>query len=496
MIGIYNDIEFYKAGGVGSRSYEGELVSFKSNSGTLLKSLLVEGAPSQELNGYDYPIPLGASINLLPYPYTSGTTTINGVTFTMSADGRVSLSGTASQNATYTLWYNIGSALTSGSQYYIYGNSRSHANTGIGYMINSDYDGLKYDNGYGLLFTYRGSSDDLLIGISVEAGTNTNGVTFRPMVTTYANRNLPYEPYQNYCPFNSYTYAYTRVGKNSTTTGSRYSRSLSPARYGFTYDFATGKLTTTHAVITLDSSLTWTKATPTSNVDNWVATIEGISSDTPSANSLSNWFRYDSGSSYKGWGYYYLSTSGQIRIETRSGQFADAAAFGEWLDAQNTNGQPVQLLYKLATPTINTYGTSSITLADGFTAVWSETGNVSVTVSDTTLKIKRPSDFNIQREDIYAGQYTTCVGSIKADRIGWRYSDTTIECDELTDDELIFLTGINSAVSFRFTDSDGEHDEQVIREGFANVPTRLTAPDGSVIWKKVKINIKFIDAHS
>lgn len=118
------------------------------------------------------------------------------------------------------------------------------------------------------------------------------------------------------------------------------------------------------------------------------------------------------------------------------------------------------------------------------------------TITIAGHEFKRPSAFAIQREDIYAGEYTTCVGSIKADRVGWKYSDITLTFDELTPDELAFLTGITGAVEFTFTDSDGSHTENVIRAGFVNTPTRATLPDGKAIWKNVDISLRFIDAHN
>lgn len=118
------------------------------------------------------------------------------------------------------------------------------------------------------------------------------------------------------------------------------------------------------------------------------------------------------------------------------------------------------------------------------------------TISIAGHEFKRPNDFSIQREDIYAGEYTTCTGAVKADRVGWKYSDITLTFDELTPDELAFLTGISGAVAFVFTDSDGTHTEQVIRSGFMNTPTRLTLPNGKAIWKDVEIGLRFIDAHN
>lgn len=349
-----------------------------------------------------------------------------------------------------------------------------------------------------------GAADKDYEGTLVSFPSNSETTTLSSLlVTKPPSQNLNGQsrpiPETNYCPFYSDSYCYIRVGKNTTvqSQATRYSRSLSPVRYGYTYDFRTGRLTTTYAVITLDSTLTWSKSVPSNVVDLWVATITGIDTTVNKTTSLMTQFAYDTSSGYRGWGYFDIGSSGTVRIETNTGRFADAAAFGAWLDEQKDNNKPVQLLYPLATPTINTYTSSAITLADGTTNIWSESGyNVKAKVVEKLLTLKRPSDLVLEKEDIYAGTYTTCVGSTKADRIGWKYKDTSIDFDELTPDELGWLMAIRGAVSFRFDDVDGAHDEQVIKNGLANVPTRLTMSDGTVIWKNAKLSIKFIDAHN
>lgn len=109
---------------------------------------------------------------------------------------------------------------------------------------------------------------------------------------------------------------------------------------------------------------------------------------------------------------------------------------------------------------------------------------------------KRPSDFVIQREDIYAGEYTTCVGSTKADRVGWKYSDMTLVFDELTPTELGYLLSISGSVTFTFTDADGSHSENVICTGIMNTPTRFTLPSSQIVWKNCEVGLRFIDAHN
>lgn len=108
----------------------------------------------------------------------------------------------------------------------------------------------------------------------------------------------------------------------------------------------------------------------------------------------------------------------------------------------------------------------------------------------------RPSDFTLTKQDIYAGEYTTCTGDLIADRIGWKYADFTLSWDTLPDAMLKKLAGISGSVNLVFTDSDGQHTESIIRAGFQNTPTRLTGADGLALWKDVNVEIRFITAHA
>jgi len=118
------------------------------------------------------------------------------------------------------------------------------------------------------------------------------------------------------------------------------------------------------------------------------------------------------------------------------------------------------------------------------------------TITINGSEIFRPSEFDLKREDVYSGEYTTCTGAIIADRIGWRYSDIELKYDTLPDAQMSVLFAMSGANTLTFTDSDGSHTETVIRLGFTNTPTRFTAYDGSVLWKDVAVNLRFINVHN
>ena len=118
------------------------------------------------------------------------------------------------------------------------------------------------------------------------------------------------------------------------------------------------------------------------------------------------------------------------------------------------------------------------------------------TITINNVEIFRPNDFTPEREDVYAGEYTTCTGKTVADRIGWKFSDMSLEWDMLTADMMSTITSLPGSFDITFTDSDGSHTATVIKTGFANTATRLTDNFNNVIWKNVKLNISFIDAHN
>ena len=111
-------------------------------------------------------------------------------------------------------------------------------------------------------------------------------------------------------------------------------------------------------------------------------------------------------------------------------------------------------------------------------------------------QIPRPPKFSPAREDIYKGDYVTCTGKTIADKIGWKYSDMSLEWDALPQqmvDVLVNMSGVNTVV---FDDLDGELvSEQIVRTSAVALRHRYTQ-GGVTIWKKVKVEIKFIGSHT
>lgn len=118
------------------------------------------------------------------------------------------------------------------------------------------------------------------------------------------------------------------------------------------------------------------------------------------------------------------------------------------------------------------------------------------TIKINGTDILRPSDFSPQREDLYAAEITTCTGKTIADRIGWKYSDMTMEWDMLPQKQLEVLLSMQGECEVTFTDADGiSHTERIVRSSAVSTVTRSTGADGHPVWSDVKVEVRFLDAH-
>lgn len=110
-------------------------------------------------------------------------------------------------------------------------------------------------------------------------------------------------------------------------------------------------------------------------------------------------------------------------------------------------------------------------------------------------QVSRPPAFAPEKEDIYKGDYTTCTGKIIADRVGWKFSDMTLEWEALPQSMVDVLIGMSGVSTMQFDDLDGNQcQEQVVRSSVVAMRHRYTQ-GGVTIWKEVKVSIRFIGSH-
>ena len=196
----------------------GAIASFADGAdGMPVKSLVCQITPVQDLHGQDAPYPAGGGKNKLNN--TAETTTNNGVTFTVNADGSVSCSGTATDTAVFRISQSFDYA-----ESMILNGCPSGGSYGSGYSMmacNSNgsavtgQTGTSCDIGSGVTIPSEYISSITQIQIIVRSGVNMNGKEFYPMLRFASVADGTYAPYKNICPISGWTgLSLTRDGAN------------------------------------------------------------------------------------------------------------------------------------------------------------------------------------------------------------------------------------------------------------------------------------------
>ena len=175
----------------------GVLVSFTTLRSAPLKDLSVSLAPIQSGSGDPSPTnvrPISGRTGLTVtragknlFHNTATTQTINDVTFTVNSDGTVSTSGTATAAAALTL----GSIMLKKGVSYILNGCPSGGSTSR-YLIS--FSGIGFDSGSGYSYTPANDTTAYVV-ITVFAGINVTGMTFKPMVRFASVSAADYNPY-------------------------------------------------------------------------------------------------------------------------------------------------------------------------------------------------------------------------------------------------------------------------------------------------------------
>ena len=128
--------------------------------------------------------------NLIPYPYVTKSSTINGVTFTVNNDGTVNVNGTATDGD--ALFYLV-SAYNLSLSYDCYFSGCPAGGSSSSYLLQAYTPAPKYysDTGSGFLAP---ANIDVAVVLVVRKGFTANNLVFKPMLN-YGSSALPYEPY-------------------------------------------------------------------------------------------------------------------------------------------------------------------------------------------------------------------------------------------------------------------------------------------------------------
>lgn len=176
-----------------------------------IKDLSVNIQGTQELNGYDKPWVGGAGKNLFQNRGISKT--VNGITYTVNADGTVIANGTATAVSVYELFWTG----TSGTSYILNGcPSGGSSNTYAMDTYNSNVP-LVRDYGSGATFTRDGNSQR--VRIVIFNGVTVENLVFSPMIRLSTVSDSAYEPYENIAPITTYnSVTITQTGNSETKT--------------------------------------------------------------------------------------------------------------------------------------------------------------------------------------------------------------------------------------------------------------------------------------
>lgn len=161
--------------------------------------------PVQDLHGYDSPWPAGGGKNKLHN--TATTTTNNGVTFTVNADGSVSCAGTATATAVFKMFQTF--SITADI---ILNGCPSGGDYNSGYsLFMADSRGASVtpnvpsvDTGNGVTIPAQYVSDIVQIQIIARTGTNMDGKVFYPMIRLATETDATFAPYENLCPISGW----------------------------------------------------------------------------------------------------------------------------------------------------------------------------------------------------------------------------------------------------------------------------------------------------
>lgn len=505
MSTIYDKITISNPSGGLTSTYNGTQINVDTPAVSNVLKAEVTFESTQNLNGYGRPWPAGGYVNHLPYPYTSASQTKSGVTFTMSADG-VTMNGTATAEISISLSYqNL--SLVNGSYYAFYGGTKTYNTDGVGLYIDSDYGDLLYDEGSGIEFRYY-TDDDLLLGIKIKNGTRLSNVKFTPMLTVRASKGAQYSPYANICSFSSA--ASSILYKRASATSSyinQYSKSFNKSIYFGTFDYVSGQLISEYAAVALTSTdFEWSVYNNSSNSRAFRAQIPGMYGGSQSQCDKDKCYCthavWSTTNTYGKYGWFYYANGYVYFMDYGSPQkWSTVDDFKAWLDAENAANTPVTILYPLATPEESTLTRTTLQTTAGVT-YWDTSSTESsrrpltLTIRQTTFNLPRPLNFNVQREDIYAGQYTTCTGETRSDRIGWKYSDMSWSWDALNQIDVEKLCSLSGECTLTFDDPLGDSiEEQFIRKSVVSMRSRNKFKD-EYWWTGVSCSISFIESHT
>lgn len=297
--------------------------------------------------------------NLLPN--NSSTQTINGVTFTVNGDGSITANGTATKD---TPLYLVRSDTNPEFRNALLGNQITlsgcpSGGSGTTYDLRiyqyADAGTFLRDYGSGQTATFTNAELPFNVYILIRSGVTVSNLVFRPQIELGSTATA-YEPYQG----NTYT-----VGFGRTV-------------YGGTLDWNTGVLTVDRGILTMDgtNNMVYSSSGAGRFVSYQLSGSIAEFDDGAAVGPLvcSHYATVSADALYRTEGRYLIAQNGEELWFSSTG-YTNVDDFKAYLNAQSTAGTPVQVAYKLKTPTVIQLSPVQIAALSGTNTLVSDCGD-------------------------------------------------------------------------------------------------------------------------
>ncbi len=326
--------------------------------------------------------------NLLEYTsMTVVTTTINGVTYTVNSDGSITANGTATSTSILMLASSdsnpkLRNALL-GNQITMSGcPSGGGTNKYVIRLFQHAGENSRVDDaGSGVTTTFVNADLPFNVAIIVWSGVTVSNLVFRPMIRFAADTDASHKPY----------------------TGDTFAASFGQTIYGGVLDWATGVLTIDRAMKAFTGSEYCEKSSTTTS-DRFISPIKDALSASDVICSHGN-----GGGDLNDLNHCYITASSNFAWNYSAHGSTTVDEFKAYLAAQNTAGTPVQVVYKLATPTTIQLTPNEIRALSGANNIWCDAGKTAVSGRKDILWL---TSYLIQRLNAHESAIISLGGNV------------------------------------------------------------------------------------
>lgn len=386
--------------------------------------------------------------NLLKNTATSQT--INGVTFTVNADGAVTANGTATADSTVLI-----SSPTLPAGEYIGSGCPSGGDAGSGYsMYFGLFNGFETGNGYS--FSLSGETQLDRVRIVIRSGVTVSNLVFKPMIRLASITDTAYEPYH----------------------GDTYTADFGQTVYGGTLDWLTGVLTVDRGILTMDGTEDIAVSNDSPNKMFVCRTLRnGNITDWTDIGSTAQIVcsHFTNSTAEIVYGVNNVNMPGLIAQKNRDfwftrSNYASLDEFKAYLAAQYAAGTPVQVCYRLAEPIVVQLNLPAVYPLEGTNVLYGGTGALEVDSTASGWRVVNdPAELQSAQEALALQQARMdealnrlgMAMVLDADGVHVHRPVTNPPCETLTADDS-FNVLVNSAIAATFAASYQKMGGQIV----------------------------------